>query len=116
MLENLAKVIRKTNEGAADVIAVPIKRIDSLDVAQWAINDAVRESPKVYVDKNATDAGALPGQANSQPSEVPPDAAEREKALDDELLDRALSRRHRPTARARRPGAVRRVQVDVSSA
>jgi hypothetical protein len=86
MLENLAKVIRKTNEGAADVIAVPIKRIDSLDVAQWAINDAVRESPKVYVDKNATDTGVLPGQANSQPSEVQPDAAEREKAMDDELL------------------------------
>ncbi len=86
MLENLAKVIRKTNEGAADVIAVPIKRIDSLDVAQWAINDAVRESPKVYVDKNATDTGVLPGQANTQPSETQPDAAEREKAMDDELL------------------------------
>ncbi len=50
LLQNLAKVIRKTNEGAADVIAVPIKRIDSLDIAQWAVNDAVRESPKVFVD------------------------------------------------------------------
>ena len=89
MLENLAKVIRKTNEGAADVIAVPIKRIDELDVAQWAINDAVRTSPKVYVDKTATDAasslGGMGGGAQAEgTAEMSP--ADREKAMDDELL------------------------------
>jgi len=88
MLENLAKVIRQTNEGAQDVIAVPIKRIDSLDIAQWAINDAVRESPKVFSegsDPNAGPTGAF-GQGGGT-GEVPTDPAEREKAADDELLN-----------------------------
>jgi len=56
MLENMAQVIRKTNEGALDVIAAPIKRIDSMEVAQWAINEAVRAAPKVIADAK-TDAG-----------------------------------------------------------
>ena len=95
LLGNLAKVIRKTNEGAEDVIAVPIKRIDSLDVAQWAINDAVRESPKVYVDKNGDGdtgvlGGGLGGEGGSGGEQVTPseDPAERAKRrLDDELLN-----------------------------
>ncbi|HEY4312796.1 MAG TPA: hypothetical protein VGN12_25320 [Pirellulales bacterium] len=93
VLQNLARVIRKTNEGAADVIAVPIKRIDSLDIAQWAINDAVRESPKVYADKTAETGGGGGGLggggAGGGGGEALPEgatAAEREKVMDDELL------------------------------
>jgi hypothetical protein len=97
LLENLAKVIRKTNEGAADVIAVPIKRIDSLDIAQWAVNDAVRESPKVYVDKTgggeggggglAGGGGGLAGGGGGEQTPPSEDPAERAKQLDDELLN-----------------------------
>ena len=83
-------------KSAADVIAVPIKRIDSLDIAQWAVNDAVRESPKVFVDKAgggeggggggglAGGGGGGGGGEQAAPSEDP---VERAKQLDDELLN-----------------------------
>jgi hypothetical protein len=96
MLENLAKVIRQTNEGALDVIAVPIKRIDTLEVAQWAINDAVVASPRVYADKTDSSAGASTGMGAASTAggatagpEVAADASqeEKDKALDEELLN-----------------------------
>ena len=86
MLENLAKVIRQTNAGAQDVIAVPIKRIDSLDIAQWAINEAVRESPKVFADSTESTAAA-PFAGNAGAVEAPTDPAERDKLADEELLN-----------------------------
>ena len=61
MLENLAKVVRETNQGAQDVGAVPIKRIDTLDVAQWAIDDAVREAAKVSGLEKSTEGGGGSG-------------------------------------------------------
>ena len=92
VLENLAQVIRQTNEGAQDIIAAPIKRIDSLEIAQWAINDAVAASPKVYVDKSSTEAEAAVGGMGAgaaAAAEVSAEATqeEREKAADDELLN-----------------------------
>ncbi|HEY1603953.1 MAG TPA: hypothetical protein VGG64_30410 [Pirellulales bacterium] len=96
MLENLAKVIRQTNEGALDIIAVPIKRIDTLEIAQWAINDAVAGSPRVFVEK--TDGGGTSAAGMGAASlsaggtagpEVAADASqeEKEKASDEELLN-----------------------------
>src|SRR5258708_6952814 len=91
MLENLAKVIRQTNQGAQDIIAAPIKRIDALEVAQWAINDAVRESPRFFVDKTEGAGGTgmgMGGMGRDQGAADTPVAetpAEREKQLDDEL-------------------------------
>ena len=97
VLENLAKVIRKTNEGAEDVIAAPIKRIDSLDIAQWAINDAVKESPKIVVaDSRQTRrvvgawGVAWRGAAGPPPggdAAAPTDPAEKDKLHDEGLLN-----------------------------
>jgi hypothetical protein len=47
ILESMLRVIEKLNADANDPLAAVIKRIDALDVAQWAIKDAVADAGKI---------------------------------------------------------------------
>jgi len=58
VLEQMLKVIVKTNEGASDEAALAVKRIESLDLAQWAVEDSQRNPPTLRLPKPQASASA----------------------------------------------------------
>jgi hypothetical protein len=92
VLEQLAKIVAKTNEGATDEAALAVKRIAALDVAQWAVEESQRSAPTLRLPKPtaapgtpATPPPGPPGGAEEgAPQAATPDALQKE---DTELLE-----------------------------
>ena len=66
LFESLIKVINTVNEGATDSLKAPIKEIDTLDVAQWAVAASLESGATIWTKSQAaagTTGGGMSGMA-----------------------------------------------------
>lgn len=84
ILESMLHVIEKLNADANDPLAAVIKRIEALDVAQWAIKEAVADAGKIDVFGNVKiDPMAPIGGAGGQPGFDPAGAVAKTETEED---------------------------------
>lgn len=58
LFESLIKVINAVNSGATDSLKAPIKEIDTLDIAQWAVAASVQSGGFIWTKAQAASGGA----------------------------------------------------------